>query len=149
MNQSITREIQSVMPTAYALGLFVSSASFFSPVQEQGPTGNLIDSFSPIAGLQDIPCMNAPESLLGRVSSDETRRTPHIEAERFRHVLLNAYFPALDTGFTQGAGMGWQATVDGTMYDFLGGEGDSQQQMTRCKLQLVSISGGNAGDNNQ
>ena len=147
MRQNLTQEIESVMPTAYALGLFVSLASFQAPVPVQGPTGNLIDSFAPISGLQNIPCMNAPETLLGRVSSEETRKIPHIEAERRRHVLLNKYYPQLETGFTQGAGMGWQVSIDGTLYDFLGGEGDSQQQMTRCKVMLVSISQGNAGDN--
>ena len=143
MNQGIAQEIVQVMPTAYGLGVFVSSASFVSPVQIQGATGNSVGGYNPIAGLQNIPCMNAPESGM-KVSSDETRLLPHIEAERHRHVLLKGYYQQLDTGFSQGAGMGWEVTITDAAgnsqdYDFLGGEGDSQVQMTRIKVMLVTV----------
>jgi hypothetical protein len=145
MNQGIAQEISQVMPVAYALGTFVALASFFAPSQIQLSTGNYENTQTPIAGLQNIPCMNAPAAagVVG-LSSDETRLIPHIEAERHRHILLNAYFQALDTGFNQGAGLGWQLQVtneDGTTetFDFLGGEGDSQQTQTRVKAQLVTV----------
>lgn len=145
MNQSIAPEIAQVMQAAYALGIFVALASFSAPVLTQLSTGNPANQQTPIAGLQNIPCMNAPAAagVIG-LSSDETRLIPHIEAERHRHILLNGYFQQLDTGFGQGAGLGWQLTVtneDGTseLFDFLGGEGDSQQQMTRCKAMLVTV----------
>lgn len=133
------------MPLAFGAGLFVSFASFFQPNTEQGPTGNVTGDPTPIDGLQSIPCMNAPEraGTIG-MSSDETRKNDYIEAMRTRHVLLNAYFPALDTGFATGAGNGWQASILDpggvpATYIFLGGEGDSQQTQTRCRLQLVTV----------
>lgn len=145
MNQFLAIEISQVMPAAYGIGLFVSSASFVAPVQTQGATGNSIGGFTPIAGLQNIPCMNAPErpGPTGNAST-ETRAIPHIEAERGRELLLKAYFPQLDTGFNQGAGLGWEVQVTDqngnmNMYDFMGGEGDSQQTQTRCKLILVTV----------
>ena len=133
------------MPVAFGIGLFTSLASFFAPVQTQLATGNYVGTQVPIPGLQNIPCMNAPAAagLIG-LSSDETRLIPHVEAERHRHILLNGYFQQLDTGFAQGSGLGWQLTVtneDGTMetFDFLGGEGDSQQIQTRCKAMIVTV----------
>ena len=133
------------MPVAFGIGLFTSLASFFAPVQTQLATGNYVGAQTPIPGLQNIPCMNAPAAagLIG-LSSDETRLIPRVEAERHRHILLNGYFQQLDTGFAQGAGLGWQLTItneDGTMetFAFLGGEGDSQQIQTRVRAQVVTV----------
>ena len=145
MNQFIAAEIAQVMPIAYGIGLFVSSASFYAPVQTQGATGNSIGGITPIAGLQNIPCMNAPSrSGAAGISSQERRTVPFVEAERSRHVLLNAYFPQLDTGPTHGAGTGWQVIISDpggntNTYLFLGGEGDSQLTQTRCNLELVTL----------
>ena len=133
------------MPVAFGIGLFTSLASFFAPVQTQLATGNYVGTQTPIPGLQNIPCMNAPAAagLIG-LSSDETRLIPHVEAERHRHILLNAYFSQLDTGFAQGAGLGWTLQVineNGSVetLDFLGGEGDSQQIQTRVRAQVVTV----------
>lgn len=145
MYQGLAQEIAQVMPVAYGLGLFVSSASFVQPNPIQGATGNTVGGYLALAGLQNIPCMNAPErSGAAGSSSNEDRMVPRIQASRERHVLLNAYFPALDTGYTQGAGAGWQVSITDpggvvNTYTFLGGEGDSQQTQTRCKLELVTV----------
>jgi hypothetical protein len=145
MYQGLAIEIDQVMPAAFATGLFVSTASFVQPIATQGPTGNPTGGYTPIAGLQNIPAMNAPAStgMIGN-SSDETRGLAHIEAKRVRRMVLNGYYPLLDTGFSQGAGMGWEVQVtDGNgspqLYDFLGGEGDSQRQMTRVEMMLVTV----------
>lgn len=144
MNQGLGYEIAQTMPLAYATGLFASSATFLQPVQTQGPTGNPIAGApTPISGLIAIPAVNAPRSIIA-VSSDETRELPHIESKRERHMLLKGYYPVLDTGFSQGAGMGWQVQITDpggnvNVYDFLGGEGDSQSQMTRVRMILVTV----------
>jgi hypothetical protein len=145
VNQFIANEIAQVMPTAYGLGIFVSFASFVAPVQTQGATGNSIGGYTAIAGLQNIPCMNAPErpGMVGN-SSNEKRSVSNIQAERGRELLLNGYFQQLDTGYNQAAGLGWQVIVqdpDGiaSTYQFFGGEGDSQQIQTRCRLMLVTL----------
>jgi hypothetical protein len=145
MQQGLAIELDQVMPSAFATGLFVSSASFLAPSETQGSTGNSIGGPSPIQGLQDIPAMNAPRAagLIG-MSSDEKLEFSHVEAKRLRHMLLQGYFPQLDTGFAEGAGAGLQVQVldpSGitTLYRFLGGEGDSQQKMTRVQMQLVAV----------
>jgi hypothetical protein len=145
MNQFLAIEIDQVMPVAYGTGLFVSLASFSAPVQTQGATGNSIGGTTPITGLQNLPCMDAPErtGLVGN-SSNEKRSTANIQAQRTRELLINGYYKQLDTGFATGAGMGWQVSVTGpngttNTYIFLGGEGDSQQISTRCKLQMVVL----------
>jgi hypothetical protein len=143
VNQGIAYEIAQTMPLAYALGVFGSLANFVAPNQTQGATGNPIGGYAAVPGIPaNIPAMDAPRSVMA-ISSDETRALTHIEAERQRHMLLNGYFPLLDTGFSQGAGLGWQVAVtnpngDVNMYDFLGGEADSQAQMTRVKMMLVT-----------
>lgn len=144
MNQGLGYEIAGVMKAALATGLFVSSCTFVELSQIQGSTGNSIGGYVLVAGLpQNIPAMNAPLSV-GRLSSDQTQRFDRIESARQRHMLLGAYYPTLDTGFNEGAGKGWQVRVtdpDGVtqLYNFQGGEGDSQQVMTRIRCQLVTV----------
>lgn len=145
MYQGFAIEISQVMPAALATGLFVSSASFVSPLRTQGATGNSTGGYTPVSGLQNIPAMNAPRAsgVLG-MSSGEKRSVPYIEATRLRHMLLQGYFPQLDTGFGEGAGAGLQVEVTEpsgltNLYNFLGGEGDSQQILTRVQMQLVVV----------
>lgn len=139
MNQGLGYEIAQVMTLATATGLFLSSASFVKPNPAQGATGNSIGGYLAIAGLQSIPCMDAPEnSGPTRPSTGQQRMEARIESDRQRHVLLGGYYPQLNTGFASGAGLGWQVSIDGTMYTFLGGESDSQQTQTRIKCELVT-----------
>lgn len=145
MSPMLAAGIANVMQAAYSTGLFVSSASFTAPVQIQGATGNSIGGTTPIAGLQNIACMDAPDHPgLAIVGSGQKRNPDYIEASRDRHVLLKAYFSQLDTGFDSGASLGYQVTITGPngltkLYQFLGGEGDSQFTQTRCNLRLVTI----------
>jgi hypothetical protein len=128
------KAIPNVMRRAVASGLFVSLASFAAPDLTQGPTGNPTGAYTPVAGLQNIPCVNAPQSDI-RVSSDEVRSVTDIQAGRYRHVLLNGYYPAVIAGWPQG----WRVTIDGVLWDLTGAEADSQSVQTRLKLQLVTI----------
>lgn len=122
------------MPLALASGLFVSVASFTRPVQTQGPTGNLIGTQTPVTGLQNIPCMDAPDGIL-KPTATEAKSIERIMAEQFRHVLLGGYYANVPPG----TGSGWQVTIDSTLYDLLGAENDSQRTQTRLHLQLVTI----------
>lgn len=134
MQQGFSYEIAAVMPMAIATGLFVSLASFTYPDQTQGPTGNLIGSFSPVNGLQDIVCMAMPNSSK-KIAADERKAIPDIEAMASWHVLLDAYYPIVIAA----SGMGWRITVDGVLYDLLGADHDSQFTQTRCVCQLVTL----------
>lgn len=127
------------MPQAVATGLFSSLASFTAPPTTQGPTGNPTGAFVAITGLQDLACMDAPESI-GRPSVNEAKSIPDIEAARYRHVLLSACYPQL----RDGAGLAWRCAVvdslgNSTLYDLLGAEDDSQSTQTRVKLQKVTV----------
>lgn len=127
------------MPAAVETGLFDSLASFTQPTETQGATGNFTADQIPVAGLQDIACMDAPAAM-GRVSATERRAMPQIEAERLRHVLLSDCYPTL----REAAGLGWQCSITDplgnvTLYDLLGAEDDSQATQTRCNLQKVTI----------
>ena len=51
------------------------------------------------------------------------------------HVLLDDYYPAMETGWRSG----WRAVIDGTNYDITGIEHDSQYQMTRVGVLLVTV----------
>lgn len=134
MYQGLTYEMASVMPLATDTGLFTALASFTMPVQTQGATGNLTGTQTPINGLQNIPCMNTPESIR-IVANDEKKSIAHILSGRYRHVLLSACYPILSAA----AGLGWQCSIDGVLYDLLGAEDDSQQTQTRVRLQLVTL----------
>ncbi len=132
MQQGIATYISGIMPIAVASGLFVSTCSI------QRPSGNLTADGTPdglyvaIAGLQNISCMNAPESNL-RITADETKTTEQIDAENSNHVLLSGYYPILEQN-TQ-----FQAVVDGVTYQIMGVESDSQRQMTRLKLMIATV----------
>lgn len=134
MNQSIAVDVADVMVEAIASGLYVSLLTFQSMDGGQGPTGNPPGTYSDVAGLVNIPCMDAPLSP-GTISALEAKALADIEAKGIRHVSLNGYYPAAVTGWMAG----WRAMVDGFTYEVFGVEADSQTTQTRVKLQLVTI----------
>lgn len=134
MNQGLAYEILSVMPAAYATGLFVSLATLTAPPTTQGSTGNPSGSWTPIAGLTNIPCMDEPPSM-ARVQATEVKAVLEIMSSGMRHVLLNQCFvDALNW-----SAKGYRCVVDGVTYDLLGAENDSQLTQTRLDLRLVTI----------
>jgi len=132
MQQGFSYALSAIMPLAVQTGLFISLATFYAPVQTQGVTGNFIGTFAAVSGMVNIPCMDAPDGF----SATERKSVPDVLAERFRHVLLTGWYPLASNA---AAGLGWQVDVDGTRYDLLGAESDSQHTMTRLKLQRVTV----------
>lgn len=130
----LSYEIQQVMAEANATGLFVSLCTFNSLDTAQGPTGNLVGTRTPISGLTNIPCMDAPLSP-GTISALEAKSLQEIEEKGMRHIILNGYYPAAVAAWQAGA----QATIDGVNYEVFAVESDSQTQMTRVKAQLVTM----------
>ncbi len=130
-----------VMPQAVATGPYRSRCT---AIESNGRTpGNQPDWTNPlpIAGLTNIPCMDAVPST-ARIQATETKELQDIMSKAYRHVSLNGYYPAFFTdgsGGTGGQGLGWRVNVDGTIYDLLGAEPDSQGTQTRLMLQLVTI----------
>jgi hypothetical protein len=129
VNQGIQYEISQVMPQAYAIGLFVSLCTI------QRPSGNLDAAGYPdgawvnVPGLVGIACMNAPPSQ-ARVQATEIKQLADTLAVSPRHILLNGYFPAIVPND--------RAVVDGTAFDILGAESDSQSGQTRLELRTAT-----------
>lgn len=134
MNQSLQSEISQVMPQAVATGLYRSLATFQAPDGTQGPTGEPTGTYTPVDGLVNIPCMDAPSSM-AFIRALEEQSVTDILAKGLRRVALNGYYPAAIAGWRQG----WRVIVDGTVYDILGAEADSQRTQTRMELQLASL----------
>jgi hypothetical protein len=135
MQQGFSYAIAKIMPLAVQTGLFVSLATFYQPVQTQGPTGNYLGTYTPVSGMTNIPCMDAPESI-GRPTATEQKTDPNVLSESFRHVLLGGYYAFAGAAATP---FGWQVNVDGVQYDLLGAEYDSQRTQTRLRLQKVVV----------
>jgi hypothetical protein len=134
MLQTLAYPLSQLMPQAQLAGTFDSLATFQSPDAGQGPTGNPVGTFTNVAGLVNIPCMDAPPSIL-RVQATEVKAVSEIMSKGMRHMLLNKCF--LDA--PNWSGKGYRAVVDGIVYDLLGAENDSQNIQTRVDLQIVSV----------
>lgn len=124
------------MGLAVQTGRFVSLFTATQPPTTQGPTGNLIGDWTPIAGLTNIPC-TAPPPLVSRIQAGEKRNPREILNSEFKHVLLSAWYPQLKDGIASG----WRCTIDGEVYLPLGAESDSQMTQTRVHIALVQLGG--------
>jgi hypothetical protein len=136
MNQSSTIDFGALVQAVYDAGLMQSTCTVQAPSGNLGASGAPDNTYVDVAGLVNIACMNAPESV-GNIAATEVKNIAEIMSISLRHVLLNGYFSQLD-GQNWGE-VGWHAIVDGIDYDILGAERDSQFSQTRLKLRLVSI----------
>ena len=134
MFQGLAYDLAAVMPAALDTGLFVSLCTIQQPDGLLGPSGAPSNTFVDIAGLINIPCMDAVPSD-ARIQATEHKSSEEILTEGWRHVLLNSYYPQCISG----DGQGWRAIVDGTIYDMIGAEDDSQMTQTRLHLRLASV----------
>ena len=135
---------QAATQTQVYSGLYNSLCTIQQPSGNLTTDGAADGTYTNIAGLVDIPCMDAVLSD-GSIQATEAKELTEIMSKSYRHVSLNGYYPSLITGAgfaggPGGAALGWQAIVDGVTYDLLGAEADSQNTQTRLKLKLVIIS---------
>lgn len=130
----LARSLARVMPAAVAAGLLRSTCDIQQPDGTFSTNGTPSGNFTDVFGLVGIRCMDAPESD-NRIQATELKQLAEIMAKGLRHVLLDTYYPQLDTA----AGLGWRAVIDGVVYDLMGAEKDSQRSQTRLKLQLVEV----------
>ena len=135
MLQTFAYAISQVMPMAQLPGNFDSLATLMAPPTGQGATGNPPSGpYTPVAGVINIPCMDAPPSI-ARVNATELKDVAEIMSKGMRHVLLNKCFADAPNW----SGKGYEVVVDGVTYDLLGAENDSQNIQTRLDMQLVSV----------
>lgn len=141
MNQDFIRNaILDVMPAALATGLFVSLATFQGPTQTYDSAGAFAGTWTDISGLVNIPCTAPPKST-GDISATENRGAQEILAAEWLHVLLGGWYPELDAGWrgdSTPAGS-WRVLIDGTAYEVMGVESDSQMQMTRVMAKITTM----------
>ncbi len=135
MNQSLSYELDGVMPAVIATGLLVSLFTAQSPSSALGGTGAPDGTYANVLGLVNIAC-TAPPYAFGdsSIRASEMKSIPEIAAEGFLHTLLDGYYPLLAAGWRGG----WRCLIDGTNYDILGVESDSQSKMTRVSVRLVT-----------
>ena len=117
------------MPVAYALGTFVSLCTIQRPSGNLDAAGYPDGTWANVAGLVNIPCQNAPPSQ-ARVQATEIKQLADTLAVSPRHILLNDYFPAIVPQD--------RAVVDGTAFDIIGAESDSQSGQTRLELRTAT-----------
>jgi hypothetical protein len=135
MNQDvIAQSVAAVMPLALSTGLFVSLCTI------QRPDGVLIDAGQPsgnfvnVAGLVNIPCMAPPEANV-RITASEVKSEQNIQSFSELHVLLNGWYPSIEDGVA----MGWRAVIDGSAFDLMGAESDSQGTQTRMVARFSGL----------
>lgn len=129
MNQSLVADLGDVLVAVSETGLFVSLCSINEATAPVVPdaAGQLdLTNYSPVTGLQNIPCMRAPISDV-RFRSDYETRTPAVIAdENIWHVLLNGHYPSIRQDM--------QAVVDGEPLNIMNAESDSQGITTRLAV---------------
>ena len=117
-------------------GLFVSLASFLArpndPGEEVDQYGAVIlTGYQPVAGLQNLPCMFAPQAAAPS-ESDTVRMADQYDTKREWHLTLNGYYPNVNQRYL--------LSVDGgDLYQVMAVEWDSQRTMTRCAVRKYEI----------
>lgn len=134
MQDGLHLDISAVMLAVRATGLLVSLFTAQQPSGVLGATGAPDGVYSDVLGLVNIPC-TAPPNAEARIQATEVKALSEIAAAEMHHVLLDSWYPTLDEGWRGG----WRCKVDGVTYDIMGVEGDSQSQMTRVSVRLVTV----------
>lgn len=135
MNQSLSYELDGIMPAVIATGLLVSLFTAQAPSTVLGGTGAPDGTYTNVLGLVDIACTSPPYQFAeSGMKADEMKAVPEIAAMGFHHTLLDGYYPLLNAGWRAG----WRCLIDGTLFDILGVENDSQSKMTRVSVRLVT-----------
>lgn len=143
MYQSLGYEIADVMTEAQNSGLMVSTCTVQEPDGVLVGAGQPSGTWVPLAAVQGIPCMDAPRSTGERLTADEQKALPEIQSRTFRHVLLAGFYGDVIPWGNEGQRPALQAVITGpdqvaVTYELVGVESDSQQQMTRLALHLVT-----------
>ena len=139
MLQTPAYALSQIMTTAAVQsGTFVkASATFFErpgdPSQRVNSMGQVqLTSQTPVAGLEDLPCLFSPAVPTRPNQGDTKRTTPQWDTSTEFHLLLQGAYPAvLQRYLVQING--------GKFYEVMGVETDSQQVMTRCAVRAWTI----------
>ena len=133
MNQSLGPILDQVMPTVIASGLLVSLCTIQTPSTTDDAIGAPVGTYVDVVGLIDIPCTAPPEGIGTGISAAEMKEMQYDSGIVPLHVLLNDWYPQIRDLWLAGA----RAVIDGTPFDLMGSESDSQKKMTRLKLRIL------------
>lgn len=142
MNQGLLVDVDQVMTLAVATGLFRSLCTIQAPDGTVGSGGAPSGTYANVAGLVGIVAMDAPApEQVGPIAGNESKSLSDVMSLSARHVLLAGYYSQLSPQ-TNWGDVGWIAlmtdrTGNVTTYDITGADADSQQTMTRLRLQKV------------
>lgn len=138
MNQGLVYELDSVTPAIAQTGLqlslctiLVRAASGGEPKTDAlGQVDTSIPDYTVLPGHQNIPCQLA----VNKLRPDEggvIRRPEQYDTMGARALELNGYYPLILQQYL--------AQVDGTTYEIMAVESDSQKQITRLAVRLYSL----------
>jgi len=138
MNQSLTYELNQVMPLAEATGLLSSLCTIqqrpLTSGQPKVSAAGQVDlnppEFTDVAGLVNIPCQLVVMAVPRPDQSGIARMPTGFDDKNARHLLLNDYYPQILDSY--------QAVVDGTPYQIQTVEHDSQKQQTRLAIRTYT-----------
>lgn len=138
MNQSLAYEFTQVVPQIALTGvqsslctIYVRAASGGQPVTDgMGQVDTSIPDYTILAGHQNIACQLA----VNKLRPDEggvIRRPEQYDTKGERSLELQGYFPLIIQQHL--------AQVDGTFYEVMAVEPDSQKQITRLGVRLYTL----------
>lgn len=132
MNQGLAYELAQVMPQAYSTGLFVSLCTITQRTNTVDPLSGQMDlsDWVPVSSaLTNIPCQVMVQSILKPDPAGVLRLPDEFDTKGYRHVLLNGYFDGQILS-------NMQANIDGTTYEIMSVEQDSQKAQTRMMVRF-------------
>ena len=132
--QGLGYEFAAVVPAVLATGLCKSLCTIQLPDGVLIGAGQPSGVFANVTGLVDLMVMSAPEAE-ARIQSQEIKSLEDIQLFSPRHVWLAGYYPAIEPLCGQGA----RAVIDGTAFDLMGAEADSQFQTTRISVRTSAL----------
>lgn len=138
MLQTMAYALSKIVPSVVLTGIVVSTCSVFQQDGVKGPSGAPSGNYS-VAVLTNIPCLDSVQRDAA-IGANQKRAVKEIQAEGFRHVwLAGEYYAQLFPLIQQGL----QATITDpngvTTYNLKGVEQDSQNRMTRLRVEVISV----------
>ncbi len=136
-NQSLTYELDAVMPEANLTGYFSKLVTFkdrpggANPVRNSSGQIDLTNLVN-VPGLINIPCQLAVQVEIRPNATGGARLPENFVETSQRHILLNGYYPQILQRYI--------AVVDGVQYEITPGavEHFSQNRQTRLAVRFYS-----------
>lgn len=134
MQQGYFYSIPSLEQAVATAGLFVSLCTIQTPSNAVSASGQVdYGDWTNVAGLVNIPCMLSAQVPIRPDDTAMVRLKDEIDVLGKRHVLLNAYYPAVKQEYV--------ALIDGVRYMIYAVEHDSQHSQTRMSVRYWTQGG--------